>query len=89
MTSICFSIDGRRKIPPPPGAMGACPMPIKALTCRYLIQEFEERGRSIHSGTGTTLWVILEHCRQNNIPFTLEARPGQGYTVTRLQGDPT
>lgn len=86
---VDFNIDGRRKIQPPAGALGACPMPIRALTCRFLIESFLDSGRSVHSKAGTTLWVILEYCRQHNIAFQLEARPTYGYRVTRLYGDPT
>lgn len=82
---IDFSIDGRLKLQPPEGALGASPAAMKAATCRLVIREFEESGRSYHSAAGSTLWMILEHCRQNKIPFTLEHMPGMGYQVTKKE----
>ena len=56
-----------------------------------MCQNFDASGHSNHSGQGATLWVILEHCAEADIPYNLRALPGVGYYVERSKavGDGT
>lgn len=46
---------------------------------------FETRGRSNHSKEGLTALAVIEHCVENNIPFTLTGYPGLGYVVEKIE----
>ena len=50
-----------------------------------MCQNFDASGHSNHSGRGSTLWVILEHCAAVDIAYTLRALPGVGYYVERTK----
>jgi hypothetical protein len=52
---------------------------------RLMCQNFDASGYSNHSGRGTTLWVILEHCAEADIAYNLRALPGVGYYVERAK----
>lgn len=56
-------------------------MSVSTANYRSLTNAFVRSGQSIHSGRGSTLWVILEYCRDQQIPYTLKAMPGMGYLV--------
>jgi len=62
---------------------GTRPSAVTCAQARLLCQNFDASGHSNHSGRGATLWVILEHCAQADIPFNLRALPGLGYYVER------
>ncbi|MBL8337489.1 MAG: hypothetical protein JNM97_11990 [Rhodoferax sp.] len=62
---------------------GTRPAAVTRAQARLLCQNFDASGHSNHSGRGATLWVILEHCAQADIPYNLRALPGLGYYVER------
>ena len=64
---------------------GTRPSAVTCAQARRLCQNFDASGHSNHSGRGATLWVILEHCAQADIPFNLRALPGLGYYVERTK----
>lgn len=49
---------------------------------KYLINQFEKRGNTTHSGMAITLPTILNHCVLNKIPFRLEFT-GEGYYIRK------
>lgn len=50
-----------------------CPnRPVSAATQKVLFESFMRNGDSFHSGRGETVWVILEHCERNRIPYRVE-----------------
>lgn len=64
---------------------GTHPAPITRAQARLMCQNFEASGHSNHSGKGSTLWVILEHCAEVDIAYNLRAMPGMGYYVERAK----
>ena len=82
-TSDRFKGDEDGRIPPVAQYPGTRPAAVTRAQARLLCQNFEASGHSNHSSQGATLWVILEHCAQADIPYTLRASPGLGYYVER------
>lgn len=64
---------------------GTHPAPVTRAQARLMCQNFDASGHSNHSGKGSTLWVILEHCAEVDIPYNLRALPGLGYYVERAK----
>ena len=50
-----------------------------------MCQNFDASGYSNHSGRGSTLWVVLEHCAEADIAYNLRAMPGIGFYVERAK----
>ena len=82
-TSERFIGDGAEVVQPTGQFPGTRSLPVTRAQARLLCQNFDASGHSNHSGQGTTLWVILEHCAGANIPYNLRALPGLGYYVER------
>ena len=82
-TSDRFQGDGDERLSPVGQYPGTRPASVTRTQARLMCQNFDASGHSNHSGHGTTLWVILEHCAQADIPYTLRASPGLGYYVER------
>jgi hypothetical protein len=82
-TSERFQGDGAEVVQPVASCPGTRPAAVTRAQARLLCQNFEASGHSNHSGRGATLWVILEHCAQADIPYNLRAMPGLGYYVER------
>lgn len=82
-TSDRFMGDDGERVSPASVYPGTRPASVTRAQARLLCQNFDASGHSNHSGQGTTLWVILEHCAQADIPYTLRASPGLGYYVER------
>lgn len=64
---------------------GTRPEPITRALARLMCQNFDASGHSNHSGRGSTLWVVLEHCAEADIAYNLRAVPGIGYYVERAK----
>ena len=64
---------------------GTRPAPVTRAQARLLCQNFDASGHSNHSGKGSTLWVILEHCAEVDIPYNLRALTGLGYYGERAK----
>lgn len=70
----------------PTGAFpGTHPLPLSRAQARLICQNFDASGHSNHSGQGSTLWVVLEHCAETGIAYNLHAMPGVGYYVERAK----
>jgi hypothetical protein len=71
--------DGRIKIHPLPCDItpGTRPIAITRSTARMLIEDFTRDGFSNHSGSGSTLWLIIEHCRITRTPYQITGSPGE------------
>lgn len=82
-TSDRFQGDGAEVVQPAAQFPGTRPAAVTREQARLLCQNFDASGHSNHSGRGATLWVILEHCAQADIPYNLRAMPGLGYYVER------
>lgn len=82
-TSERFVGDAGSTVDPVGQFPGTQPVPVTRALARQLCQNFDASGHSNHSGQGATLWVILEHCAQADIPYNLRASPGLGYYVER------
>lgn len=64
-----FYGDGRVKVEPPFGAPGKVPVTVRKSTARMIINKFLERGTSVHSETGATLWIPVEFCQAKKLPY--------------------
>ena len=84
-TSERFSGDETQTLQPLSQFPGTRPVAVTRAQARLLCQNFDASGHSNHSGRGSTLWVILEHCAQADIPYNLRALPGMGYYVERAK----
>ena len=82
-TSDRFQGDGDEVLSPMGQYPGTRPAAVTRAQARLVCQNFDASGHSNHSAQGATLWVILEHCAQADIPYTLRASPGLGYYVER------
>ena len=82
-TSERFSGDSAELLHPTGQFPGTRPAPVTRSQARLLCQNFDASGHSNHSGRGSTLWVILEHCADADIPYNIRALPGLGYYVER------
>ena len=82
-TSARFSGDAAEVVHPAGQFPGTRPAPVTRAQARLMCQNFDASGHSNHSGRGSTLWVILEHCAEADIPYNLRAMPGLGYYVER------
>lgn len=80
-----FDGDGRVKLMPLPVYVvdGTQPISVTQAAARRMIAAFTNSGHSCHSGLGGTLWVVIEHCKVNNILYTLKGHKGLGYEVIR------
>lgn len=84
-TSGRFEGPDDEQIEPSGGFPGTRPAPVTCAQARLMCQNFDASGHSNHSGRGSTLWVILEHCAAVDIAYTLRALPGVGYYVERTK----
>lgn len=75
--------DGR--LEPSSAYPGTHPAPVSRAQARLMCQNFDASGHSNHSGRGSTLWVILEHCAEVDIAYNLRAMPGVGYYIERAK----
>mgnify|MGYP003383698687 CR=1 FL=1 len=82
-TSERFIGDDEETLQPSCQFPGTRPAAVTRAQARLLCQNFDASGHSNHSGRGSTLWVILEHCAQADISYNLRALPGLGYYVER------
>jgi hypothetical protein len=84
-----FDGDGRETVGPR-GAQhvldGTSPLRVRRATARMIIGAFEKAGLSYHSGSGGTLWIILEHCATNSIGVSVEGKVGLGFVVRKRGG---
>ncbi len=84
-TSARFTGSDEEQLTPTLQYPGTQPAPITAVQARLMCQNFDASGHSNHSGKGSTLWVILEHCAEADIAYNLRAVPGIGYYVERAK----
>lgn len=84
-TSARFEGDEAGLLQPECVFPGTRPGPVTRGQARLMCQNFEATGHSNHSGKGSTLWVILEHCAEADIAYNLRAMPGVGYYVERAR----
>lgn len=59
------------------------PMPIKAGRARELIKTFLKSNASHHSGRASTVWVLVEHCKNHKIDYCLTGTPAEGYLIEK------
>lgn len=78
-----FHGDGRVRRDPEPWIPNTVHHGITNGQARKMIDRFMEAGHSIHSGHGTTLWVILAFCQTREIEYTLQAKPKQAYIIKK------
>lgn len=55
-----------------------------ATQTKMVWDEFMRSGTS-HSGNATTLPYVINRCEQEGIPYKLEAAPGMGYRLERIE----
>lgn len=82
-TSKRFEGSDDETLAPSSAFAGTHPAPVRRAQARLMCQNFDACGHSNHSGRGSTLWVILEHCAAADIAYNLRALPGVGYYVER------
>lgn len=78
-----FEGDGRFRVDPV--AVGQLPgmssIPVTRAGARAAISRLLNTQRSVHSGMGGTLWVVLYFCNLNKISHTVTIVPGLGSEV--------
>lgn len=84
-TSERFEGDDDELVHPSGAFPGTQPAAITRGQARRMCRNFDASGHSNHSGRGSTLWVILEHCAKVDIACNLRAIPGIGYYVERTK----
>lgn len=82
-TSARFEGRDDELVQPSSQFAGTKPAAVTRGQARLMCQNFDASGHSNHSGQGSTLWVILEHCAEVDIAYNLRALPGVGYYVER------
>lgn len=73
--------DGRVRLHAKHWLPGTTPLSATRAAVRAMVERFDSTGKSTHSRIGGTLWVILEHCADEYIPYVLHVHPGIGYTL--------
>lgn len=76
-----FEGDGRSTTIPWFVLPGTQPVPVRRSMARELIRNMLETGHSIHSGNGSTLWILLIWLQRHRRPYVLTAHPGFGYEI--------
>ncbi len=84
-TSVRFEGPDDERVEPSCAYPGTQPAPVSRAQARLMCQNFDASGHSNHSGRGSTLWVILEHCAEADIAYNLRAMPGVGYYIERAK----
>jgi len=84
-TSVRFEGPDDERVEPTSAYPGTQPAPVSRAQARLMCQNFDASGHSNHSGRGSTLWVILEHCAEADIAYNLRAMPGVGYYIERVK----
>lgn len=84
-TSVRFDGPHDDQIEPTSAYPGTQPAPVSRAQARLMCQNFDASGHSNHSGRGSTLWVILEHCAETDVAYNLRAMPGVGYYIERAK----
>lgn len=84
-TSGRFEGPDDERLEPSSAYPGTRPAPVTCAQARLMCQNFDASGHSNHSGRGSTLWIILEHCAEVDIAYNLRALPGVGYYVERAK----
>lgn len=86
-----FDGDGRVKVRPDNVPEGTCPMSVTKATGRHLAGMFDRRGVSYHSAGGNTVWVVVTHCIEHNIPHRVTPviidGAVRGFTVEKINGN--
>lgn len=80
--------DGRKSLLPPADAIGAGPTSVRLGTAKVIAEQFSKTGVSRHSAMGSTVWVVMDYCAAQSIPYDLAVHVGpygtiDGYTITR------
>lgn len=88
MNPSIFDGDGRRKVQPINAPEGTKPVSVTRSQARRLTYMFDVKGQSNHSGSGNVLWVIITHCKEQDIPHRVFGRIGYGYEVRKLTKEP-
>lgn len=81
-----FSGDGRLTVQPVNSPPGLRPRAVRVSVARLLIKKWEETGRSVHTSAGSTVWVLVTHCLENNIDYVLTNSDSFGLRVERREG---
>lgn len=79
-----FHGDGRIKTGEPLRLCNTRPISVTNAQARRAVAAFIESGHSTHSGMGGMLWVIVQWCQYQGVPYELTAWPSEGYYIKRL-----
>lgn len=78
-----FDIDGRRMVQPVNAPEGTKPIAVRAQQARMLRDNFDRRGHSTHSVDGSLVWVIVTHCIEQGIRYSVTF--GEALTMVERQ----
>jgi len=84
MLKLDLTGDGRLKLLPVCVVTGN-EISVRKSMAKRIIADFDEKGYSNHSGSGSLLWLIVAHCVINKIPYALTAVPGFGYSIKKVE----
>jgi hypothetical protein len=79
--------DGRKMQLPPANAIGH-PRAVRLGTAKVIAAEFVEAGHSNHSSMGSLVWVVMDYCASQAIPYDLTVHVDaygtvMGYSIVR------
>lgn len=67
-----------------PALANTFPATIQRARAVALIESYLKHGFSDHSGRGGCLWVLVEYCKTQGLPYNINGTPSEGYTIDSL-----
>lgn len=83
-----FQGDGRVKVVWSNAPVGTDCIAVTKAQARALIDNLYRDGRSVHSGRGNVLWVVLEALHYNMTRYVMVVYPGEGFEVRIERPEP-
>lgn len=93
MKPSIFDGDGRNSVWPQNAPQNTNPKSLSKSAAMRLIKEFDEKGVTYHSSSGTLVWVVVTHCIEQDIPYTITGMklrdngPISGWSVSRSDNE--
>lgn len=83
-----FQGDGHVKVVRSTDPVGTDCIAVTKAQARALVDNLYRDGRSVHSGRGSVLWVVLEALHYNMTRYVMVVYPGEGFEVRIERPEP-
>lgn len=83
-----FVGDGRTKVVRSTAPVGTDCISVTKAQARALVDNLYRNGRSVHSRSGSVVWVVLEALHYNMTPYVMVVYPGQGFDIRIERPEP-